>query len=80
MAQRSASNPAGSRYARPWASATAALTSSPATVESPRASAGSAAAAPTTPRSATRTRYGRVALVSAKVEVRATAPGMLATQ
>ena len=35
---------------------------------------------PSRPRSARVSRYGRVALVRAKVEVRLTAPGMFATQ
>src|SRR6476469_1691402 len=71
---------AGSAYGRSCAAATGALVSAPPSVLSPWARTGSAATAPRTPRPATFTRYGNVADVRASVEVRATAPGMLATQ
>src|SRR4051794_30637314 len=70
----------GSVKGRSCASATGRLTSFPSSVLRPSRRAGSTSAAPTTPCRATRTRYGRVAEVRAWVDVRATAPGMFATQ
>ena len=61
-------------------SATGPRTSPPSYVLSDCASAGSAASASATPRSASASTYGSVALVSACVLVCGTAPGMLLTQ
>ena len=77
---RAASSSWGSVKGSSCASATGWLTRFPSRVLRPRRRAGSAWAAPVTPCRATRTRYGSVAEVRARVEVRATAPGMLATQ
>src|SRR5262249_22815480 len=67
------------RQARPSDSATPRQTTSPRQTFAPSASAGSERTAFSTPCSAMRSTKGSVVLVSAKVEVRGTAPGMLVT-
>ena len=67
-------------YGRPTPSATAGWVTWPAATFTPDRSPGSFAIAPSTPWSASASTYGRVAFVSANVEVAGTAPGMLVTQ
>ena len=64
----------------PVPSATAGWVTLPSATFTPGRSPAMASIAPSTPRSASASTYGSVALVSAKVEVTGTAPGMLATQ
>src|SRR5262249_45940931 len=69
-----------SAYGWPVASATGRYVTLPSTTLTPLASPGFSCAATATPLSATCRMYGSVALVSARVDVTGTAPGMLATQ
>eukprot|EP00667_Euglena_gracilis_P027863 EG_transcript_34921 len=71
---------AGDTYGRPSASATCAHVTLPPITFRPLRRWSSSSSAARQPRLARRTMNGSVALVSAYVEVRATAPGMLVTQ
>src|SRR5882672_10128235 len=77
---RYAASASGGVKGSPRASATGRQVSLPACTFNPLRRCGSSAMALRQPLSANAKAKGRVALFSAKVEVRATAPGMLVTQ